>query len=445
MGRKKKSEQRPKPRFKKFSPFQRIKGTEDILPQDQIYWDFVRETVFKTAKKFNYQWIETPILEETELFLRGTGLSSEVVTKQMYSFQTKGGEDVSLRPETTPGIVRAFIQNGLHTLPQPLKLFWFGPMFRYEQPQAGRKRQFYQFGFEIFSERESIADAQILQLSLFVCKKLNLNVSLQINSIGCLACRRNFSKILTNFYKSKIREICPDCQERLKLNPLRILDCKIERCQKIALSAPQTIEHLCPFCHEHFKKVLEYLDEIEIFYTLNPKLVRGFDYYTKTVFEIFSVPTGKSEEELTGQSSLAGGGRYDNLVEILGGRDTPAVGIGFGIERIISELKEKKPSALKNEERVDVFLIQLGEQARKRSLKLYGEFQNKKMNIREALSKTNIKTQLSLASEKKAKYVLIIGEKEVADNTVILRDMESGNQEIIPFEKSIEEIKNRIK
>lgn len=435
MGRKKKKVETQK-RAKKLPMIQRVKGMEDILPQDQKYWDFIQETAFKIAKNFNYQRIETPILEQTEIFSRGTGASSEIVQKQMYSFKTKGDENVTLRPEATPGVVRAFIQNGFHTLPQPLKLFYFGPMFRYEHSQAGRKRQFYQLGFEIFSEKDAIADAQIIQLSLLLYEKLGLDVSLQINSIGCLNCRKKFIKILTDFCQKNKKEICSDCQERLELNPLRILDCKNEKCQEILLSAPQIIEYLCPDCHKHFGKVLEYLDEIEVVYNLNPKLVRGLDYYTKTVFEIFP-----KKENI----ALAGGGRYDYLVEMLGGKNTPAIGVSFGIERIVSALKEKNPCFLNSLEKTDVFLVHLGEEARKKCFKLYGELQAKKIKTKEAFSKTNIKTQLGLASEEKTKFAIIIGEKEVFDNIAILRDMENGSQEVIPFEKVIEEVKRRLK
>jgi histidyl-tRNA synthetase len=384
--------------------FQTLLGMHDTLPQDQAYFLKVRKSVESVVNYYSFSRIDTPILEMTEVFVKGTGVDTDIVEKEMYSFRTKGGDMVALRPEFTPGIVRSYIENGMFNLPQPVKLWTMGPCFRHERPQAGRYRQFTQLDLEILGDASASTDGQIIQMSYDILKELSFkNLSIEVNSIGDSECRPYFKKILTSYFKSKKSSLCSNCQRRLKDNPLRILDCKDEKCQRIKAGAPQIVDHLCEACHAHFKQVLEFLDELELPYVLNPYLVRGLDYYTKTVFEIVD----KSENGES-QGTLIGGGRYDNLVKLMGGRNTPACGAAGGIDRIINLMKAKEVKTLKVEE-PQVFLAQLGQLAKRKSLKLFEEFRNAKIPVAESFSKDSLKAQLRSANKINAKYVLIFG------------------------------------
>ncbi len=416
------------------------RGTYDILPQDQIYWGKIRRVLKDLAADYGFERIDTPIIESTDLFVKGTGEGTEIVEKQMYSFRTKGGDSLTLRPENTPGVIRAYLENGLINLPHPVKLYYIGPMFRYEHPQAGRYRQFHQFGFETIGGGEPVLDVQIIQIFLYILLVLGLKkTEVQINSIGCPECRPAYRRALIDYYRSKKTKLCPDCQKRLKTNPLRLLDCKEEKCQPIKVGSPLTLDYLCGQCHNHFKTVLEFLDELEIPYFLNHQLVRGLDYYTKTVFEI--VPEKKEGENQP--LSLSGGGRYDGLVKTLGGRPTPAVGMAASIERIISLMKAQgvkvvAPGSPK------VFLVQLGELGQKKSLKLFEELHEAGIVAAESFSKPSIKSQLKIADKFGVKFSLILGQQEALDGSVIIRDMQSGVQETVPRAKVVDEIKKRL-
>lgn len=419
---------------------QLLTGMHDILPIEQKYFQRIFKAIESVAGFYTFSRIETPIIENADLFYKGTGLDTDIVEKQMYSFRTKGGDAVALRPEWTPSIVRSYIENGMQTMPQPVKLWYYGPCFRYERPQAGRYRQFNQFGFEIIGDKSPAIDSQVIQMSYDVLREAQLkNLVVEINSIGDSECRPRFKKNLTNYFKSRRASLCPDCQRRLKQNPLRILDCKEEKCQRIKANAPQIMDCLCETCHNHFKKVLEFLDETEIPYSLNPYLVRGLDYYTNTVFEIYeNSPDGKA------QGALIGGGRYDTLVKMLGGRDTPACGSAGGAERVVSVLKTKELKPLKSVE-VKIFLAQLGDLAKKKSLKLLEEFRAAKIQIGESLSENSLKTQLRRADKLGINYVLIFGQREALDQVVIVRDMETGGQETFKLANVVEEMKKKLK
>ncbi|NCO80259.1 histidine--tRNA ligase, partial [bacterium] len=302
--------------------FQSPTGMHDILLEEQKYFQKIYEVCEDIANFYQFQKIETPILEETELFSRGIGFSTDIVGKQMFTLRTKGGDYLTLRPEFTASIVRAYIEHGMFNLPQPVKLWYFGPCFRYEHPQAGRFRQFWQFGFEVLGEESPVIDTQVIQIFYNILREIRLKkLIIEINSIGDNQCRPYYKKLLVSYFRSREMALCADCRRRLRENPLRILDCKEEKCQRIISQAPQMIDHLCESCHSHFKEVLEFLDEIGLPYHLNPYLVRGLDYYTKTVFEIY-------EESPEGRAlgALAGGGRYDALTKLLGGKDTPGCG-----------------------------------------------------------------------------------------------------------------------
>ena len=420
--------------------FQSPTGMHDILAEDQKYFQKIYDIVKEIASFYNFQKIETPILEETELFSRGIGLATDIVQKEMFSFKTKGGDVLTLRPEGTAPVVRAYIENGMQNLPQPVKLWYWGPFFRYEKPQLGRYRQFWQFGLEVLGEESSIIDAQIIQIFYNILRELKFkNLIIEVNSIGDSACRPYYKKLLVSYLKGRIDGLCQNCKRRIKENPLRILDCKEEKCQRIVSQGPQMIDELCEDCHQHFKEVLEFLDEIELPYHLNPYLVRGLDYYTRTVFEIYD-----GQERGRALGALAGGGRYDALIKILGGTDTPACGAAGGIERIISLMKEKA-IILKKEKVPQIFLSQLGNLAKRKSLKLIEDFRREGILISESLGRNSLKVQLQIADKIGAKYTLILGQKEALEGTIIIRDMVNGRQETVKFEKLVKEMKKRLK
>jgi len=421
--------------------FQSLQGMHDILPKDQQYFKKIKKSLENVVNYYSFEKIDTPILENIEVFSKSAGDLSDIVEKEMYTFKTKGGDFIALRPELTPGIVRSYIEHGMFTLPQPVKLWAIGPCFRHDRPQAGRYRQFLQASIEILGDKNPSVDGQIIQMSYDVLKDLSLkDIIIEVNSIGDQECRPYFRKILINYFKSKKNALCSDCQRRLKNNPLRILDCKEENCQKIRNSAPQIIDHLCESCHTHFKQVLEFLDELELPYILNPYLVRGLDYYTKTVFEI----SEKSEDGIS-HGALASGGRYDGLVKLLGGRDTPGCGVGIGISRIanLMILKDLKPE--KKSELPKIFLAQLGQLAKRKSLKLFEEFRRAKIPVAESFSKDSLKSQLGAADKMKIKWVLIFGQKEALEDFITLRDMDTGQQKEIKIDKVVKEMKQKIK
>ena len=421
--------------------FQNLTGMHDILPEDQVYFQKVQKSVENIANYYSFQKIETPILEQAEVFSKAVGTSTDIVGKEMYTFRTKGGDLVSLRPEGTASIMRSYIEHGMHNLPQPVKFWYIGPFFRYERPQAGRFRQFHQFGFEALGEKNPSIDGQIIQMSYDVLKELGFkNLTIEVNSIGDSECRPYFKKILAGYFKSRRSSLCSDCQRRLKENPLRILDCKEEKCQTVKASAPQIIDHLCKDCHAHFKQVLEFLDELELPYTLNPYLVRGLDYYTKTVFEI--VEKGDAGATV---GTLIGGGRYDNLEKLLGGRDAPSCGSAGGIERMIALMKARDTKLTKKPDGAKIFLAQLGQMAKRKSFKLYEEFREEKIPVAESFSKDSLKSQLRAADKLGIKYVLIFGQKEALENFVTLRDMETGAQKEIKLDKVVKEMQAKIK
>ena len=425
-----------RPRKKRF---QSPQGMHDILPEDQQYFQKVYSVAGNIANFYGFRLIEPPILEEAILFEKGTGLGTDIVQKQMYTFRTKGGDWLTLRPEGTPSIVRAYIEHGMFNLPQPVKLWHYGPFFRHERPQAGRYRQFHQIGFEVFGEESPVLDAQIIQIFYNLLKELRLkDLIIEVNSIGDSQCRPYYKKLLSNYLKSRADSLCYDCRKRIKENTLRVLDCKDEKCQRVKSQAPQTVDHLCQECHNHFKEVLEFLDELNLPYLLNPYLVRGLDYYTKTVFEIFE----KKEEER--QVALAGGGRYDTLVRLLGGKDIPAMGAAAGVERIVNLMKTrgmKFPAPAKPR----IFLTQLRKLAKRKSLKLFEEFRVAKLPLAESFGRDSLKVQLRLADKLGVDYVLIIGQKEALEEVVLIRDMRTGRQEIIKLEKALKVMQKKLR
>ena len=415
-------------------------GMHDILPADQKYFRKIYDTVEDIVNFYQFEKIDTPMAEDTKLFLKGIGMSTDIVKKQMFSFRTKGGDSLTLRPEGTASVARAFIEYGMQNMPQPVKLWYFGPFFRYEHPQAGRYRQFWQFGLESLGEKSAVIDAQIILIFYNILKNLKFkNLVVEVNSIGDYQCRPYYKKLLINYLRSRESSLCPDCRRRIRENPLRILDCKEEKCQPIKAQAPQILDHLCEECHTHFKELLEFLDELELPYQLNPYLVRGIDYYTKTVFEI-----SEGTEEGKRQGSLVGGGRYDTLVKILGGKDTPGCGGAAGIERIVNIMKLRKISS-ESHYKPQVFLAQLGQLARRKSLKVFEDFRKANIDVVESFGRDSLKAQLTKSDKVEATYTLILGQKEALEGTIIIRDMQTGRQETMKLEKVVTEMKKRLK
>lgn len=426
---------------KSAQPLQVVRGMRDLLPGDQTYWKQTSAIAESLAGAYGFERIDTPIVEDTSLFVRGVGRATDIVEKELYSWETPSGEGLTLRPEGTAPVVRAYVQHGMLNMPQPVRLWYMGPMFRHDRPQAGRFRQFYQVGYEVIGDADPVIDAQLIVLGWNFLKGLGIDATVRINSLGTPESRANYKNALVAYFRSKKAKLSEDDKKRLLKNPLRLLDSKDPAVQELKAEAPQIVDWLDEESKAHFMRVLEFLDELGVPYQLDPYLVRGLDYYTKTVFEWFAA----SDDQELAQSALGGGGRYDGLVEQLGGRPTPAAGMSLGLDRIVSRLKEKNPPA--NEQRlghVDVFLAQLGEMGRKKAMALFEEFREAGIPVGEAFSKSNIKAQMEVANKRGAKWAIVIGQKEVLDGTVQIRDMDAGSQEIVDVKKTVHEIKKKL-
>lgn len=394
------------------------KGTKDILPQDMGVWHLMERKAEEIFSRYGAKEIRTPIFEATELFARGVGDTTDIVNKEMYTFE-KSERSLTLRPENTAGVVRSFIENGMHRLSAPVKLWYKGPMFRYERPQAGRQRQFHQVGIEVFGIKQASCDAEVILMAVNYLKSLGLNdLSVELNSLGCPECREVFKTKLKAVLKPYLSQLCPDCQARYEKNPLRLLDCKVEECKEI-YAKPEIQEviqsdYICQDCADHFEELKGYLDELNINYSINKLLVRGLDYYNRTVFEIKS-------NNLGSQNAVCGGGRYDSLVRNLGGEDTPAVGFAMGMERLASLIGEKP------EEKTEVFIVS---NSPKDAIKLAEEVRAKNISCEMDLTNKKFVKQLEKAS-KTAKYALILGEDEINAGTVTVKNLETSEQKSV--------------
>ncbi|KKQ27639.1 MAG: Histidine-tRNA ligase [Candidatus Magasanikbacteria bacterium GW2011_GWC2_37_14] len=409
-----------------------LRGMKDLLPKEEFFWKTLHHTAENLAEAYGFGLINTPILEETALFVRSLGRGTDVVDKEMYSFEDLDGGKICLRPEATASCARAFIVHGMQSLPQPVKFWYYGPMFRHDRPQAGRYRQFTQFGCESFGVHDPVVDAELIAVAYHFLEDLGLKVNVHLNSLGTPEDRQNYLIELTGYLRTKRSYLCEDCKKRLVKNPLRVLDCKNLECKEVLNEAPQIIEWLSESSKSYFMKVLEYLDEINVPYVLQNTLVRGLDYYTDTVFEIYL------EEDSEGaQSALCGGGRYNGLVEQLGGRPTPGAGFSIGLERVISVLRKQTDEGTCKIKEVfpSVFFAQLGEQARRRALRLLEVLRKSGIVVAHSFGKSSLKGQMEMADKLKVRYSLILGQKEVQDGTAIIRDMESGIQEIVDQKK----------
>jgi histidyl-tRNA synthetase len=417
--------------------FQRPTGTLDILPEDQSYWYHVRARAQHLAELSGFERIDVPMFETTQLFTRGVGEGTDIVDKEMYSFKDKGDHDITLRPEFTAGVLRAYIENGMRVLPQPVKLYTFGPIFRYERPQAGRYRQHTQFDVEILGDQDPAADLEVMVLAWDLYAGLGFrDLAFQLNSTGCPKCKPAYIAVLKDYYAAHQDEICEDCSRRMERSPLRVLDCKDDRCQPLIGDAPHIIDYLCEECAEHFATLQKYLDLLDRAYTINHRLVRGLDYYTKTVFEVWATGIGA-------QAAVVGGGRYDGLAEAIGGPPTPGVGFGSGIERIVLVMKQLEvevPSLLAP----PVFVAHLGAQATLEAVRLTNALRAVDVGTWLAFGQRGLKSQLREAGKRDARYVVILGEDELAAGTAVVRDMQAGEQVDVALAELVDWLKARM-
>jgi histidyl-tRNA synthetase len=404
--------------------YRALRGTSDILPKEQAYWRYIEQEVANICQLYGYERLDAPAFEDTQLFSRSVGEGTDIVEKQMYTFQDRGGNQVTLRPEGTAPICRAYLEHGLHNLPQPVKLYYLASIFRYERPQSGRYRQHYQFGYETIGDDDPALDAEVIDMAWQFFITLGLHhLSLQLNSIGCKKCRPGYLTVLKDYYTNYTHDLCSDCKTRLKRNPLRLLDCKKPLCQQIANSAPRSIDYLCQQCNTHFNQLKRYLELLELPFIVNHCLVRGLDYYTRTVFEIQPEAEGA-------QSTVGGGGRYDDLIEELGGKPTPAIGFASGIERIILNLKRQNipvPALPKPR----VFIAYVGDEAKDETVKLASTLRKNGIGVIEAIGSKSLKAQLRQANTLGVHHTVIIGDEEVKAGTVIFRDMTTARQKTI--------------
>lgn len=403
------------------------KGTKDVLPSEAYKWHFIENTARKIAALYNLKEIRTPVFEHTELFLRGVGDTTDIVNKEMYTFLDKGERSITLKPEGTAGVVRSFIENGLASGVLPLKMYYITPVFRYERPQAGRLREHHQFGVEIFGGKGPETDAEVILLARDYIAALGVEgVELNLNSIGCKHCRPKFNEALKEYLRPHLPEMCDTCRSRFDKNPLRILDCKEEACAKINENAPRTEDFLCDECREHFEKLKEILDACGVKYKLNPKLVRGLDYYSKTVFEFVSTSIGA-------QGTVLGGGRYDTLIENLGGPQTPAVGFGSGIERIMLVL-ENTGKTIPQEAPLGVYVAGLDDEGRKAAFALCDALRKAGVSAEFDHASRSVKAQFKYAGKAGARYVVVIGSNELASGEYTVKNMADSTSETVRAE-----------
>ncbi|PNS00474.1 histidyl-tRNA synthetase [Petrotoga mexicana DSM 14811] len=401
------------------STYTRIKGTKDIFGEEVKYWEYIENTAKKLFKIYGYKEIRTPLIEKTELFSRGIGQETDIVQKEMYTFDDKKGRSLTLRPEGTASVARAYIENSLITFGSPQKLFYIGPMFRYEKPQAGRYREFYQIGAEIFGTDHPLADAELITFVYDFFNKLKLsNFKVKINNIGTFESREKYKEVLKTYYQPLLPNLCEDCQRRFNTNIMRLLDCKID--VEAAKNAPSILDYLDEESREHFNNLQKYLKAYNVPYQVDPKIVRGLDYYTKTAFEVEHSDMGE-------QAVIAGGGRYDDLVEQLGGPKTPGVGFAIGVERVIEALKRENVE-VESESKIDVYVAFQGEKGEMAAVTLSKELRKKGINTYLNISKRNLSGQFKHANRLNAKYVVVIGEEEISRDIVTIKNMKSGEQ-----------------
>lgn len=405
------------------------KGTKDVLPSESYKWQYVENTAREMAQLFALKEIRTPVFEHTELFNRSVGETTDVVTKEMYTFKDKGDRSITLKPEGTAGVVRSFIENGMSSGVLPAKMYYIIPAFRYERPQAGRLREFHQFGVEIFGAKGAQTDAEAILMADSLLKKLGLQVQLYINSIGCPKCRADYNKALKAFFEPHVSELCYDCKTRYEKNPLRLLDCKEEACKKINANAPSMIEYLCDDCKTHFDELKTCLALAKVDYKIDPRIVRGLDYYTRTVFEFVSTSIGA-------QGTVCGGGRYDGLIETLGGNSIPAVGFAAGIERLLMVM-EQTGVQIPEERKPTVYFAGMDDACRQKAFELACQLRANGVYAEIDHMERSVKAQFKYADKIGAKYVAVIGGNEIAEGTMNVKNMQNGESEKVAFANTL--------
>ena len=403
------------------------RGTQDILPGETEKWHYLENSIGEICRQYGFRELRTPVFEHTELFSRTSGESSDIVRKEMYTFEDRGGRSLTLRPEGTASLARAYVENGMHVWPSPVKLYYLAPMFRYEKPQAGRLRQHTQIGIETFGSQEPVTDAEVIIFALDLFDRLGISgLIANLNSIGCADCRPKHRKELVSFLEGLHGELCPDCQGRLDRNPLRVLDCKEESCQRLVADAPVMLDYLCGQCRDHFADLQQYLADSHIEYTVNPHIVRGLDYYTKTVFEIVHPGLGA-------HNVVCAGGRYDGLIEEVGGPSTPGVGFGMGLERLLMILDEEGIE-LPIDEGMDVFIATIGTKAARKAFSLVQELRRAGLSSDIDHLGRGLSGQMKQANRSNARWTGILGDDELDGGVITLRNMETGDQSEVPLD-----------
>lgn len=405
---------------------QRPKGTKDILPSESYKWQYIEKTAADLFENFGLKEIRVPVFENTELFLRGVGETTDVVQKEMYTFEDKGGRSITLRPEGTAGVVRSYIESGMASMPSPIKLWYAMSIYRYENVQKGRQREFHQIGVEVLGTQSYQADVEVILMGQKFFEALKIpRIKLMLNSIGCPTCRAKYQEALRNFIRPNLEKYCDTCKTRFEKNPMRILDCKEEACKKMNQGAPIILDYLCEECKEHFENVKKRLTQLGVDYEIDSSIVRGLDYYTKTVFEFVSEDEGYT---------VLGGGRYDGLVKELGGQDTPAVGFATGVERILEIYEKYNQENMVKSRKMDLYLATMGEEADLEATKLALALRNKGIFVEQDVAQRSLKAQFKYADKKEAKFVLTIGEEEVKQKRAKLKNMESGEECEVSFD-----------
>lgn len=414
------------------------RGTKDITPKDAYKWNYVENKFREVCALFGYEEMRTPIFEHTELFKRSVGDTTDIVQKEMYSFEDKGKRDITLKPEGTAGVVRAFIENKLYAETQPTKLFYMTPCFRYERPQAGRQRQFHQFGIEALGSDKPSLDAEVIALAVQFFNEVGLkDLVVSINSVGCPTCRAKYNEILKAYLDSKADVLCETCLERKDKNPMRVIDCKNPTCQENLQDVPFMVDHLCDDCSEHFKKVQEYLNEMEINYVVDKKIVRGLDYYKKTAFEIIS-------NDIGAQSTVCGGGRYDGLVEQIGGpKGVSGIGFGLGVERLLLTL-ENNNIEIENPHAMDIFIVTIGDKAKTKSFKILKDLRSEHISAENDHLDRSVKAQFKYSDKINAKFTIVIGDDELENDSATLKNMATSEQTTIKLSDIVKELKERL-
>ncbi len=412
------------------------RGTKDVLPSESYKWHYLERIIREITELFGYKEVRTPVFEHTELFVRGVGDTTDIVQKEMYTFLDKGNRSITLKPEGTAGVVRAYIEHGLHNLAQPIKMYYITPVFRYENPQAGRLRQHHQFGVEVFGAKEASIDGEIIALAMELFHRLGLKeLELNINSIGCPNCRPRYHEVLKKYLEDHLDELCQTCNTRYEKNPLRILDCKNKECGVIVKDAPIILDYLCQECSTHFEELQSFLSAANIDFKVNPMIVRGLDYYTKTVFEIIS-------NQIGAQGTVCGGGRYDGLVKECGGPDTPGAGFGLGLERLLLALESQNLEIPQQEAR-DVYIVTIGQQARHKAFELLQVMRSNNILADMDHVGRSVKAQFKYADKANVSWVCILGEEELQNNQIKVRSMKDGSEELVSQDKVIDYLKSK--